>query len=77
MVFQFEHNGIRYKTDETSALGVGSIIILSNNEAVVVTGWNKMNPPEPIVRPAPDAQMSDMPEATARLNRGSVLAHLA
>jgi hypothetical protein len=43
---------------------------------VKVTGWNKKIPMEPVVEEATDAQVSDTPEATVALNKGSVLAHL-
>jgi hypothetical protein len=76
MVFEFDHGGVRYKTDETSALGPGRVIILPNGKPVKVTGWNKKIPMEPVVDEATDAQMSDTPEATAAVNKGSVLAHL-
>jgi hypothetical protein len=77
MVFEFESDGIRYKVEETAALGVGSIIVLPNGKPVKVTGWNKKIPMEPVVAEATDARMSDSPEATAALNKGSVLAQPA
>jgi hypothetical protein len=76
MVFEFESHGVRYKIEDTAALGVGSIIVLPNGKPVKVTGWNKKIPMEPIVEDATEAQMSDTPEATAALNKGSVLANV-
>jgi hypothetical protein len=75
MVFEFESRGVRYKID-AAALGIGSIIVLPNGKPVKVTGWNKKIPMEPVVEEVTDAPMSDTPEATAALNKGSVLAHL-
>jgi hypothetical protein len=77
MLFEFESDGIRYKVEDTAALGIGSIIVLPNGKPVKVTGWNKKIPMEPVVEKATDARVSDTPEATAALNKGSVLAHLA
>ena len=76
MVFEFESHGVRYEIEDTAALGTGSIIVPPNGKPVKVTGWNKKIPMEPVVEEATDAQVSDTPEATAALNKGSVLAHL-
>lgn len=77
MVFEFESHGVRYKIEDTAALGIGSVIVLPNGKPVEVTGWNKKNPMEPVVEEATDARMGDTPEATAALNKGSVFAQLA
>ena len=75
MVFEFESHGARHNI-ETSALGIGSIVVLPNGKPMKVTGWKKKIPREPVVEDAADAPMSDSPEATAALNKGSVLAQL-
>lgn len=76
MVFEFENHGVRYKIEDTAVLGIGDIIVLPTGKPVKVTGWNKKIPMEPVVEEATDAQVSDTPETTAALNKGSVLAHL-
>ena len=64
-----------YETVKLSSMGPGTRVVLKETgEVYEVTGWNKKNPPEPILVKDEKAVTGPTPEDTVLLHKGSVLA---